>query len=77
MSSVYQRQYPTLVDWQDYPSISTPVMKDNLNHMDEGIAAVDEAVKNAVDELVEMIETGGGGGLDTIKHLIFCDVILL
>lgn len=32
------------INWQDSPSTSTPMNADNLNHMDEGIADVDERV---------------------------------
>ena len=75
--SVYNRQYTDRVNWQNAPSVSTPLDEEKLNIMDAGLQAIDAEAKRAVDALVEMIEAGGGGGMDTIKRLLFCDVILL
>lgn len=61
--SVYNRQYTDRVNWQNAPSVSTPLDEEKLNIMDAGLEAIDAEAKRAVDALVEMIE-GGGGGAD-------------
>lgn len=66
MAGVYQRQYADGVSWENTPSVATPIDADNLNKMDEGLQAIDAAVENAVNRLEEMIEAGGGGGIDAI-----------
>lgn len=73
--SVYNRQYTDRVNWQNAPSVSTPLDEEKLNIMDAGLQAIDEEAKRAVDTLVEMIEGGGGGGKDTIRPIIWGMVI--
>lgn len=67
--AIYERQYPNRVNWQNTPSVSTPLAAEKLNIMDKGLQDIDAAAKNAIDQLVEMID--GGGGMDTIKNLFF------
>lgn len=59
--SVYERQYTDGVNWENTPSVSTPLSAEKLNVMDNGLEKIDAAAKSAVDQLVEMIEGGGGG----------------
>ena len=73
--SVYNRQYTDRVNWQNAPSVSTPLDEEKLNIMDAGLQAIDAEAKRAVDALVEMIEGGGGGGKDTIRPIIWGMVI--
>lgn len=73
MARVYQRQYTDGVSWENTPSVASPIDADNLNKMDEGLQAIDSAVAVAVDRLEQMIEEGGGGGIDAIvRKLDFC-----
>lgn len=74
--SVYNRQYTNRVNWQNAPSVSTPLAEEKLNIMDAGLEAIDAEAKRAVDALVEMIEAGGGGAKDTIHHLFFSRVLI-
>lgn len=67
--AIYERQYPNRVNWQNTPSVSTPLAAEKLNIMDKGLQDIDAAAKNAIDQLVEMID--GGGGMDTIKNVFF------
>lgn len=69
MASLYERQYNSGVSWENTPSVSTPIDADNLNKMDRGLQAIDEAVAVAIGRLEEMVD--GNGGRDTIKNLFF------
>jgi hypothetical protein len=67
--AIYERQYTNRVNWQNSPSVATPLDAEKLNIMDKGLQDIDAAAKNAIDQLVEMID--GGGGMDTIKNVFF------
>ena len=67
--SVYERQYTDGVNWENTPSVSTPLSAEKLNIMDKGLQDIDAAAKSAIDQLVQMID--GGGGMDTIKNVFF------
>jgi hypothetical protein len=44
----YHRQYQTGISWENDPSVNTPLNASNLNHMDNGIMGIDEAVDDAL-----------------------------
>lgn len=53
------------IGWEDYPSINTPINAANLNHMDEGIAAlfsqmdsIEEISHAEIDDIMNL-ETPG------------------
>lgn len=77
MSNIYTRQYLNRVNWQNMPSVSTPMDADDLNQMDLGIQKVDAAVKEAVDILdenlndaVAELQENFGAGVDAVYDAV-------
>lgn len=53
------------INWEDYPSVKTPINADNLNHMDNGISQLSEQMNDIssisnpeIDEIVQIKSDG-------------------
>lgn len=49
------------INWEDYPSVKTPINADNLNHMDNGISQLSDQMNDIlsisdseIDEIIQL-----------------------